>query len=413
MTHPATKSHATWSASATARNWACPGALTLAARAGAEDRESEAAAWGTACHEVAEKALRSGGVAIEWLDTVIKTDRFEIRVDEEMVDTAQQFVDYVQSGTEDDGMLLIEQHFSLAALNPPFDAGGTCDAILYTPRNKHIEVVDLKGGRGVVVEAKGNPQLRTYALGAMLANPGLTVDKVTVTIVQPRAPHKDGRIRSETFHVADLLEWTIDLLAAMRESDRARRAYEGVPRNFPAAAWEAEFLKAGDHCKFCPAAGFCPALEQRALDAAGVWFDDQDQPRMSNAPDNMAVSELARKLDMFDMISEWMNAVRAYAHAQAELGVEIPGYQLTEKIGNRAWKFDDESIALKLRAEGVEPFTQKIVSPAQAEKLLGAKRKAVVADLVERPQRGTSLVSVAKTSKPAVQSLPSKFFEAT
>jgi hypothetical protein len=78
-----------------------------------------------------------------------------------------------------------------------------------------LEVVDLKGGRGVVVEVKGNPQLRTYALGAMLANPGIDVSHVQVTIVQPRAPHKDGRIRSERFHVADLVEWTAELMAAM------------------------------------------------------------------------------------------------------------------------------------------------------------------------------------------------------
>ena len=413
------RGHAQWSASATNRNWACPGALTLAARAETIERESEASAWGTAAHQVAEKCLRGGKDAAEFLDTVEKTKEREIPVDEEMVSCVQEYLDYISLCGEGEGgeryTLQIEQQFSLAALNPPFEAGGTADAVIYDHFDRSLEVVDLKGGRGVVVDVTGNPQLRTYALGAMLANPGLAVDTITVTIVQPRAPHKDGRIRSETFHVADLLEWTGELLAAMRLARSAMilsEPYYDMPID---AQWARDWLRPGDHCRFCPAAGFCPALEQRAIDAAGVWFDDSDQPRLANAPDSLDPAALAQKLDMFDMIAEWMNAVRAYAHAQAENGVEIPGYQLSEKIGNRAWR--DESLAvatlanLGLDDEGI--YARKLKSPAQIEKVLGAKRKHLIGDMVERPVRGTNLVASTKTTRPPVQSTAAQFFEAT
>lgn len=424
MVDHGTRDHATWSASATERNWNCPGALALTIDL--PEKTSEAADWGTCAHQIAEKCLRDGGDADRFIGTTEKGKKFSFEVDEEMADTAQQYVDYVRQrllrSSEDiskpSGQLFIEQKFSLASLDPPFEAGGTADAVIYDQSRKHLEVIDLKGGRGHVVEVVGNPQLRTYALGAMLANKGLAVDKVTVTIVQPRAPHKDGRIRSETFHVADLFEWTVDLMAAMQRSAKAFSDWvETLYERMPKAVWNSTYLKAGDHCKFCKAAGFCPALEQRATDAAGVWFDDMDQPRISNTPDQMDPAELAKRLDMLDMISEWINAVRAYAHAQAELGVEIPGYQLVEKIGNRRWKGDLDPLVVEgvLTEAGKDPEAawapRKPASPAQVEKALGAKHKAAIADLIERPVTGTNLVAANKTSRPAAAPAVHKHFE--
>lgn len=449
MVEHATRDHAQWSASATERNWNCSGALALTD--GLPDSTNEAADWGTACHQIAEKCLRQGVQADSFIGETEKGKKFSFEVDEEMADTAQQYVDYVRKAVIDAAppktnpadLLHIEQRFSLASLNPPFEAGGTADAVVYKPLIEELEVIDLKGGRGHVVEAIGNPQLRTYALGAMLANKGLKVKTIKVTIVQPRAPHKDGRIRSESFHVVDLMEWTTDLLAAMNRAKAAMTARStccavcgdvqfetssGItcPQGhggadsldpMPEAVWVRDYLKAGDHCKFCKAAGFCPALEQRALDAAGVWFDDLDTPRISNTPDSMDVGELAKRLDMLDMIGEWINAVRAYAHAQAELGVEIPGYQLVEKIGNRKWKADvdplvvSEILARAGKDRELAYAPPKPASPAQVEKALGAKHKADIADLIERPVTGTNLVAANKTSRPAATPAVNKHFD--
>ena len=409
MANHAARDHAQWSASSTERNWNCPGALALTD--GLPEKTNPAADWGTCAHEIAELCLREGKQADEFIGSLRRGKEHEFEVDEEMADTAQQYVGYVRERVGSTGRIQIEQRFSLASLNPPFEAGGTADAVIYFPHEKHLEVVDLKGGRGHVVEVEGNPQLRTYALGAMLANKDLAVEKITVTIVQPRAPHKSGRIRSETFHVMDLVEWTTDLLEAMKRSAEAF-ARRNTPGDMPEATWAATFLRAGDHCKFCKAAGFCPALQQKAYDAAGVWFDDLDLPRLSNAPDALSPEALAAALDAADMIGDWINAVRAFAHAQAEMGVEIPNYQLVEKVGHRKWSANDESVVMELKALGVDdPFTRKLVSPAQAEKLLGAKRKTEIADLIERPVTGTNLVRADKTSRPAAKPAVAKHFD--
>lgn len=410
----AEKAHATWSASSTARNWACAGALALTAKV-PDAPESEAAAWGTACHAVSEDCLRNGRDAVEWIGRTIKSKEHEIEVDEEMADTAQTYIDYVKQQT---GETFIETRFSLASLNPPFDAGGTADAVVYKPKEKLLEVIDLKGGRGVVVEVENNKQLRTYGLGAMLAFPKLDIDRIRVTIVQPRAGHKDGIIRSEEFSPVDLMEWTTDLLAAMDRAKTAGDELANITGALSREAWGKNHLRTGEHCKFCPASAVCPAKEQAALDAAGVWFDDLDEPKLRNTPDELDPERLAKVLDMADMIDSWLNAVRALAHRLAETGTDIPNYQLVEKIGRRKWR-DEDDVVVGLSAAGVEVedlYDRKLKSPAQVEKTLGAKRKkaleAVLTSLTEKPVTGSNLVRADKTTRPAISAGPQKHLTA-
>jgi hypothetical protein len=324
-------------------------------------------------------------------------------------------------------LLWIEERFSLAKLDPPFDAGGTCDAIIYNPDERLLEVVDLKGGRGVVVEVTENKQLRTYALGALLAHPELDVVKVKSTIVQPRAPHKDGRIRSETYHVSDLMEWTHELLERMRRAAEASRQFEKVVGGLSRDSWGDAFLEAGSHCTFCPAAAICPALESRAMNVANAFFNDVGAVVTRNQPSELDPSRIAQVLDGADDLQNWLNAVRALATRMAETGTEIPGYHLADRIGNRKYKrpdyIADDMTALGLKRSDI--FEEKVRSPAQMEKKLGgAKAKREVVEiagikktreewfnsLVEKPVTGRSLVSSAKSTRPAVKSTAEAFF---
>jgi hypothetical protein len=429
MVDHAARDHATWSASSTERNWACAGALALTIDL--PEKTSEAADWGTCAHEIAEICLRKGVQADNFIGETRKGKMHSFEVDEEMAETAQEFVDYVRQtaiaaapkNTNPADLIQIEQKFSLAAMNPPFEAGGTADAVIYKPLTKELEVVDLKGGRGHVVEVKGNPQLRTYALGAMLANKGLAVEKVTVTIVQPRAPHKDGRTRSETFHVADLVEWTGDLMEAMRRSadafaDRQGDKSLGLP--MPMATWAEKHLAAGPWCKFCKAAGTCPALEQKAFDAAGVWFDDLDQPRLTNMPDADDPAKIARDLDALDMIEDWIKARRARAHELAEQGVEIPNYILVPKTGREKWAEDAEAKAAAIAKQAGIPDEKvfnapKIRTPKQVRDALAkAKADAALREIKElsfTPENGSNLVRASKTTRSAIPPAAHKHFD--
>lgn len=419
MNH-AERDHATWSASASSRNFKCPGALALTMHL--PETTSEAADWGTCCHQISERCLRDGGDADRFIGTTEKGKKYSFEVDEEMAETAQMYVDYVRScafvmcdGREIPvGDLWIEQRFSLASLNPPFDAGGTGDTVIYLPAEKRLEIVDLKGGRGVVVAAKGNPQLRTYALGAMLANKGLEVERVTVTIVQPRAGHPDGRIRSETFHVIDLVEWTADMMAAMRVSAQALEHKS----SWPPSAWAAEYLAPGDHCRdtFCKAQATCPALAQRAMDAAGVFFEPiNDEPRLANAPDSGSPEERAKRLDMLDMIEAWIKEVRAHEHRLAELGQPAPGYGLVEKTGREKWADDaDEKVREIVTTVGLAEDKWlnpgKLRTPKQVrDALKKAKIDADLSGLSITPSSGTNLVRLDQTTRAIVSPVANHF----
>lgn len=399
MTAHAARDHATWSASASERLWNCPGSLALTQ--GMSDKESHAAAWGTACHEVSEKVLRDGGACIDHLGTIVETKEHRIEADEEVAETAQVYVDYVQERAAGK-KLLIEQRFDLSSLGTPFDAGGTGDAVILDGEGGMIEVVDLKGGRGVVVEATGNKQLRTYALGAVLANPGAW-KTVRVTIVQPRAPHPDGRVRSEEFHVADLIDWSLDLLEAMQ---RAKDA-EADPT---------AHLSAGDHCTFCKARATCPALASRALAEAHTFFDNEKDGALTVPPDpaSLTTDQIVKVLDAADMIQNWLNAVRAHAQDQAESGVEVPGYVLVPKRATRKWVDDLDVFDLALATgREVSEFYQepKLKSPAMVEKLLGKKGYEEVEDLVTQESSGLNLTRGDKTTRGAVVAPAKQFFQ--
>src|SRR6187431_3264464 len=205
------RKHAQWSASSTERNWLCPGNLAIGEDVPARP-ENKAAAWGTACHQVSEHLLNKN-VSVTIGDE-IETERHVFYLDQEMMDCAWVYVDYIRDRMKSGfNLLAVEQKFDLKNMALPMDIGGTADAVLHNPFSKIIEIVDLKTGKGKAVEAAGNPQERLYALG-VLVNTNLNsvpVKQVMTTIVQPRLPHRDGIIRSETFHVAELMDWTIDL----------------------------------------------------------------------------------------------------------------------------------------------------------------------------------------------------------
>jgi hypothetical protein len=379
------------------------------------DKESKAAAWGTACHEIAECSLREQAATPHFfIGTYRPTKDHEIEVDEEMAETAFVYCDYVLgAAAHPDNKLYIERQFSLAKLNPPFEAGGTADAVVYHAKDQLLEVIDLKGGRGKVVEAKGNPQARTYAIGALLAFPELKVTHVKSTIVQPRAYHPDGRIRSETLHVGELMDWTTDLLLAM---DRSFAAVEEWEADKDAKSFAALYLNPGDHCGFCKAAATCPALESKAMEKALTHFKPLGEVAEPPAAATLDVDQVAKILDAADMIENWLNSVRAHGHSLAESGVEVPGYQLVAKQGRRKWA--DEEAASKFLDWHIDELgayaPRKLKSPAQVEKLLklNPEEQKFFAALCPAVSSGTNLVATAKTTRPAVQPGAQSHFKA-
>jgi hypothetical protein len=281
------------------------------------------------------------------------------------------------------------QHFGIEGLD-----GGTADALLYSPIHKHLVVVDFKYGRGVAVQPQENPQAMSYALGAAERYHNRGVNLVTVTIVQPRAPHPRGPVREWTAGVVDLAEFATALVAAAKATQVLDAA-----------------LNAGEWCKFCKAAPVCPAMREKALAGAMADFDEVMPP-----PDPVSLTPhlLAAVLAEVDFIEIWCRRVREHAHAEATEGRCPPGWKLVAKRANRKWREDDEAAAaLSAIVPEDDLYTRKLVSPAQVEKFVPGRNKEerakFLSPLVIKESTGTVLAPEAD-ARPAVKADAAKEF---
>ena len=411
------RTHAQWSASATERNWLCSGNLALSMDS-VRPPESKAAAWGTACHEVAEKLLN--GQSVEPGD-VFSTERHTFYADLEMLDTAGAYVEYIRHRqTQGYSLYAVEQAFDLAKLGDlGMKCGGTADTVLYNPTTEDVEVVDLKTGKGHLVEVTGNPQARTYAVGVLL---GMDLDPtpvrtITSTIVQPRAAHRDGTIRSETIGIIDLLDWTIELAQRIRTAATALKVYaDARDSGVKLEAWVNQFLNPGEvQCTFCPAAGSCPALRREALAIAGAWEDDGGVHYKSNQFRENSVEDVERDLDRFEQLEAWIRERKALAHEMATQGHKFDHWHLVEKIGHRKFTLPEEALVVEIRKRmpisSEQLFDQKLKSPAGLERSIGKGAVATfLDDLIERPVTGTDLIRSTHTERQPVASLVDRFF---
>lgn len=376
------KSHAELGASVADRWMNCPGSVNLSR--GQPNYETEHSRAGTVAHHVAQMCLEKVVDADVYLDTTIDG----IDVDEEMTEAVQVFVDYCRSlcGGRIDALTpyyWVEQKFSLAALNPPGPMFGTADFVSYDPASKTLHVVDLKYGKGVLVEAKGNPQLRYYGLGAVLAvGGGKEIEHVQLTIVQPRAFHPEGVVRHDNIDYLDLLDFADDLVAA------AKRTLE------PDAP-----LVPGKHCRFCPAASICPAQRERVQSLTQMSFE-VDEPAPPPPPEMLPVPVLARILSNTVVIEAWLKAAKAHGQRLLEEGSVSPealGMKLVPRRANRQWSADERTVGAWLESEGYakarEMYEQKRKSVAQVEKMVG--KKNFPAEFAVKPDTGYTMVPMS------------------
>ena len=193
-------------------------------------------------HEVAASLLTKAFNENTIIDTVL----------EEYVNALSIYVDYVYNLKKTCDIVLIEHAFDMGHIYP--DLYGTADAVGLDKKNGILHVVDLKFGEGIVVEVKDNPQLEYYALGA-LRTLNFPCKKVEMTIVQPRAYHPLGAIRSHTVSVLDFHEIENNIAREAAHTNLAN------PR-----------FKAGEWCLFCKASRICPVKHNAKLEAAKKEF---------------------------------------------------------------------------------------------------------------------------------------------
>jgi hypothetical protein len=295
-----------------------------------------------------------------------------------MIDQVLRLIDHPTT------KLFIEQKFDLSKLNPPGPMYGTADVVIWAPHHKHLAVLDFKYGKGVAVDATENEQLMYYLLGAVIAI-DVAPATLSATIVQPRAHHPDGIIRSYTLDFPSLVLFKKQLFAAA-----AKTQDENAP------------LVAGDHCKFCKAFPVCPAQRQLAVEVAQTEFEAMDDPRTPLPPPELLTDEqIAKILAVKDQLVEWLRATEQYVINKLERGEAVPGWKLVAKRATRKWKDEEEAEATLAMPLGDARYVRKLLSPAQAEKELKKIKQKLPEHLIEKKSSGYNLAP-DYDSRPAI-----------
>lgn len=385
--------HSHLSPSAAGRWTACPGSVALSANIPPEP-SSVHAAEGTVAHDLAYQLLTGKTSHAKLLErvgeTVMESDH-EIEITEEMVDGAKVYHDAVFSIVKEmrarnkPSVVTMKAEEKVRATSVDIDLFGTADCIVFQ-KGAELVVVDYKYGKGVPVEVKGNKQMTIYAIGAMdSVAMSRAFDRIRLVIVQPRAPHADGPVRT-----AEVTKEEIE--AAVEELQEAVKATRAPSPK----------VVAGSHCRWCPAKSVCPALLTKAQEVARADF--AVEPTVAALPDvaSLTMDQALNALQWEDTLIGFFKAIRARLEHELNAGKHIPGWKLVEGKSNRVW-MDEGQVEKELGALfGDEIYApRKVKSPAQAEKLVG---KGKIDHLTMKPA-GKIVMVEESDPRPAV--LPS------
>lgn len=346
---------------------------------GMEDTASVFAAEGTAAHDLSEWARIENKPCKDYIGMKITRDGFDFVVDEEMARYVQEFVDYCDQWPADEA--LYEERVHYTAWVP--DGWGTADDIRITDADQLCRLTDLKYGKGIQVYAKHNTQLMLYALGVLQDFGHLyDIKEFVLAIHQPRLNHVD--------------EWTItvkDLLLWAREIVR--------PKAEEVASGKGKFL-AGSWCRFCRGKDVCKARANQYVDE----FEALDEP---NA---ISYDLLASLLKKIPDIKAWCNDIEARALSAVQRGEKVGDFKMVAGRAYRRWK-DEEAAekalrgVRKLKVSDILPA--KLVSPAQAEKLLGKNHPVLVEHI--KAGQGKPVLVPGSDKRPPLQAEASEEFD--
>lgn len=383
--------HAKLSPSAAKRWLHCPGSVHLEVM----DSGSEASDEGTACHTVLELCLNNGNDpkryigqkigeveftsdmagwvrdAKVWVDDYLEEHPQAKVYTEVRVDIAPVFglPNISCSACDGAGVTKASKKKDVACeecngTGEKSPLWGTADVIIFAP--EELVVFDAKFGY-VEVAAFGNHQLAMYALGVEHAHSHLEFPQVRMVIHQPR---RDG---------AD--EWVLgaEELRSLRDEWMGKVAEALDPA--------APLRPSDEACKWCRAAPVCPKLREHALAAAKREFA---------AVDTLSVDQLAELLAKAPMIKSALVAAERHAAKLISVGHEVPGFKLVKGKKHRVWANEKAAtkVMVKLGYEEDNFAPRSMVTPAQAEKLVGGgkKGKALLAPFVTTPEGAPTLV---------------------
>lgn len=337
----------------------CPGSVALVAKMPPQIA-SKYAEEGTLLHQCMEELLADEG---ELGDTIAKhnltpeqADKLQFcvgAIDQIDPDMRMTFVQEVEVGFE--GVPELEGVF------------GNVDVV--GRLGDRAVVIDWKFGDGVAVEAEENHQGLFYAAAA-IHTPSLAwafegVVDFEIVIVQPPT------IKRWSTTLKRVREFTNELIAAVKLA-----AKPDAP------------LAIGDWCRWCTGKPICPQMTgaiDRTVHTALKDIDDES---------------LGRALTLASKLEDFINDARALGQARLEKGIPVPGWKMVPKQARRQWVKPDDA-AKWLTDQGVAPYKQELLSPAQAETALKKSKTKLPPDLVVSVSSGNT-IAPESDPRPAV-----------
>lgn len=380
--------HARFAPSSAQRVIDCPASLKL--NETEPDRAGIDAAHGTSAHFLGELCLTNHkhvdlyagcniGVMLDGETYFVHENKpgpaegegWMFEVDDEMVVCVQEYVDWCNDVPGDK---YVECRVDISHWCPEPGQFGTSDHIAIDGRVMYV--TDLKYGKGVQVFAKENPQAILYALGALFAYDTFEeVEEIHIRICQPRLSHKDVWVVSRE----DLLRW----------GDYIRERFTLALADNP------PFGPTEKACKFCKVAARCRALAEHLSAHRALAFDDLTEEFVVSDPRLLTDEELVTAWRLTDLVKARMTAIAKEMMRVMLDGGELPTVYLAESRTHRQFKNQKEVAAFLMLDCDVDRdklYTEKMISPNQAEKLLTKEQKKELAGFVYKPPGGPCIV---------------------
>jgi hypothetical protein len=370
------RKHALLSASGSARWINCPPSARLEEKfqESAVEKTSIYAEEGTLAHEFAEIELLGifNRISDEAYKKEIRRQKRKVKKFfngdsdflKEMETEVKKYTSYISDASHkyDNPLILIEEKADFSHL---VQGGfGTLDCGIVS--EKTLEVIDLKYGKGIKVDADFNTQLMLYALGIINMYSILyDIDYVILTIIQPRLSHQS----SWSITKKDLLNW-----GEITVKPAASLAITG----------EGD-LCVGDHCKWCKVKAMCSAMANKNLELA---IDDFKDPYLLS---DGRILEVYKQLPM---LIDWAASISEHMTNEALKGKFWNGYKLVEGRSIRKWTDEKKVIDVLSKNHDISKFMiTKLKGIPDVEKKLGAPNfEKELSDLVLKPPGKPTLV---------------------
>lgn len=351
--------HARFSPSSGKRYLSCPPSLRLEEQF--EDEQSPYAAEGTAGHAMAEYLIN------KHLKKRVKRPVSDYYSDE-LMEAVEEYTTYgievIEKAKQDCDSPFVAVELRVSLDHRVEGCFGTADLVVVDSKKVHI--IDLKLGKGVMVDAEQNVQLMIYGLGVLdMLECLYDIETVELTIVQPRLEH----LSTWEISAKELKKWGAEVFE---------------PGANMALAGEGTY-SAGDHCRFCKARFNCRERANEYLKLAQMEFAE---------PPLLSDEEVAEVLAKADALKKWAEEIYTYAQNEAIVNhKEWPGYKLVLGRSNRKYT-DEEDVAKAATDAGyTDIYKSTLIGITEMERLMGKKKfNEILGAYVYKPDGKVTLV---------------------